>query len=161
MIRKPISILIILIFTLELCKAQAFIKTSDLFPIHINKQGSGSLNIIQDSRVDSLISRYIIINKNIYRDYAYYGMKGFRIQIYGSSARNAREESNKVRAEFIIKFPDIISYQKYDPPGYFKIRVGDYRTKVEGTKSLLMIRKEFPDAIFVPDIINFPDLNNK
>ncbi len=46
-------------------------------------------------------------------------------------------------------------------PGYYKIRVGDYRTRTEGTKDLLMIRKEFPDAYLVPDIINFPDLNKK
>ena len=62
-------------------------------------------------------------------------MEGFRIQIYSSSNRNAREESNKARAEFISKFPDIVSYPLYAEPGYFKIRVGDFRTKTEATKT--------------------------
>jgi len=63
--------------------------------------------------------------------------------------------------EFMKKFPGIISYPLYAEPGYFKIRAGDFRTKTEATKLLLSIRKEFPDAYLVPDIINFPELNIK
>ena len=59
------------------------------------------------------------------------------------------------------KFPDITSYQLYAEPGYFKVRVGDFRTKTEATKLFLLVSKEFPDAYLVPDIINFPDLNTK
>ena len=66
---------------------------------------SGQLKIVQDPSIDTLISRYILINENIYRDNGRYGMDGFRIQIYSSSNRNAREESNKARAAFISKFP--------------------------------------------------------
>jgi hypothetical protein len=88
-------------------------------------------------------------------------MDGFRIQIYSSSNRNAREESNKARAAFISKFPDIISYALYAEPGYFKIRAGDFRTKTEATRLFMLVSKEFPDAYLVPDIINFPDLNTK
>jgi hypothetical protein len=88
-------------------------------------------------------------------------MNGFRIQIYSSSDKNAREEAGKIRAEFISEFPDIKSYPSFDKPSYYKIRAGDYRTRIEGTKYLLMVRKVFPDAYLVPDIINFPDLNIK
>ena len=89
-------------------------------------------------------------------------MKGFRIQIYARNNRNAREESNKARSEFISKFPGIASYPTYENPGYFKIRVGDFRTKTEATKLFLIISKEFPDAYLVPNVyINFPDLNTK
>jgi hypothetical protein len=115
----------------------------------------GKLIIEQDPRVDTLISRYILYNRRLN------GMEGFRIQIFNSSEKNAREASGKVRAEFMSKFPDIISYASFDRPGYYKIRVGDYRTRIEGTKYLLMVRKVFPDAYLVPDIINFPDLNKK
>jgi hypothetical protein len=88
-------------------------------------------------------------------------MEGFRIQIYSSSNRNAREESNKAMAEFISKFPDIKPYSLYAEPGYFKIRAGDFRTKTEATRLYLIVSKEFPDAYLVPDFINFPDLNTK
>jgi hypothetical protein len=140
---------------------QTYVKTSDLFQRTDKNSRAGHLNIIQDQSIDTLISRYLLANKNINKEVGYYGMEGFRIQIYNSSARNAREESNKARAEFINKFPDIVSYPLYAEPGYFKIRVGDFRTKTEATKLFLIISQEFPDAYIVPDIINFPDLNTK
>jgi hypothetical protein len=161
MIRIFSFFLVILGFSAGSIAAQSFVKTSDLFLRSNDNFHSGQLKIIQDPAIDTLISRYILISKNVYRDNGRYGMEGFRIQIYSSSNRNAREESNKARAEFIGKFPDIVSYPLYAEPGYFKIRAGDFRTKTEATKLLLIIRREFPDAYLVPDIINFPDLNTK
>lgn len=138
--------------------AQAFVKTSDL--LSRNNENAGRLQIVQDPRVDTLISRYILMsNRVLQENEGNYGMTGWRIQIYNSSVRNAREESNKTRAEFISKFPNIPSYQKYFEPGYFRVRVGDFRTKAEATKVLLAISRNFPNAYLVPDIINFPELN--
>ncbi len=161
MIRKYFLILFILNFSALSGSAQSLVKTSDLFKRPDSNIHIGKLNIIQNPAIDSLIGRYILMNTNIYLENGYYGMEGFRIQIYSSSNRNAREESNRARAEFMIRFPDIVSYPLYADPGYFKIRVGDFRTKTEATKLFLIISKEFPDAYLVPDIINFPDLNTK
>jgi hypothetical protein len=160
MIRKNLTVLFLLLFV-QKASSQAYIRTSDLFARSGETAGVGNLKIVQDPSIDTLISRYILANQNVYRDYGRYGMEGFRIQIYSSSNRNAREESNKARAAFISRFPEIPSYPLYAEPGYFKIRVGDFRTKTEATKLFLKISKEFPDAYIVPDIINFPDLNTK
>jgi len=157
MIRKTIFFLIVFVLSVDICHSQAFIRTVDLFK---RTDDPGSLNIMQNQAVDTLISRYIISNrKNRTADGP--GMPGYRIQIYYSSVRNAREESAKAMAEFINKFPDIRPYAQYQEPGYFMVRVGDYRTKIEGYKDLIMVRKEFPDAYSVPTTINFPDLNKK
>lgn len=115
----------------------------------------GKLTIIENPAIDSLINRYILYNSKIN------GMEGFRIQVYSSSNKNAREESGKIRAEFMSRFPELISYATFEKPGYYKIRAGDFRSRVEGTRYLLMVRKLYPEAILVPDIINFPDLNKK
>ncbi len=161
MIRNLIFFFIILVFFSEAAPAQAFVKTINLFNRSGINYSAGKLKIIQSPSIDTLISRYIMVNENIYREQGRYGMAGFRIQIYNSSNRNAREESNKARAAFMSKFPDIPSYPLYAEPGYFKIRVGDFRTKTEAIKVFLAVSKEFPDAYLVPDIINFPDLNIK
>jgi len=163
MIRKLFLFLILLGFSTGFGSAQFFVKTSDLFRRTDNNSRTGQLNIIQNSAIDTLISRYILVNKNLYNETSpnHYGMEGFRIQIYSSSNRNAREESNKAMAEFISKFPDIKPYSLYAEPGYFKIRAGDFRTKTEATRLYLIVSKEFPDAYLVPDFINFPDLNTK
>ena len=161
MVRRSFLIIIIMGFsTLILC-SQTIISSSDLFKKKTNDPRVGQLNIIQDPALDTLISRYILANRIQEEKNGYSGIEGFRIQIYNSSNRNAREESNKARAAFMSKFPDIVSYPLYAEPGYFKIRVGDFRTKAEATRLFLLISKEFPDAYLVPDIINFPDLNTK
>ena len=109
----------------------------------------GGLVIDQDPAIDTLISRSILANKEE-------GIQGFRIQIFLSSARNARDEADRVNAEFISKFPDMYSKVEYQEPGYFKVRVGNYRSRVEAYKDLQMIHKEFPDAYAVPATIESP-----
>ena len=153
MIRKYILLFVLLGFLFPFCKAQDYFKTADLFKTAESNSKGGTLNIIQDPGVDTLISRYVMANRMLDGR-----MEGFRIQIYRNSNRNAREESNKARAEFMLEFPDIVSYPFYEKPGYFIVRAGDYRTKIEGTKELYLIRRKFPNAYLVPDKINFPDL---
>lgn len=166
MTRKLFLLLFILSFSTGIGSAQSFVKTSDIFRRSVNNSGAGQLNIFQDPAIDTLISRHIMVNRNIYRDRGYYGLKGYRIQIYSSSRRDAKEESAKVNAEFLDKFPEsrfpeLKSYTQFAQPAYYKIRVGDFRTKLEATKLFLLVSKEFPDSYLVPDIINFPDLNTK
>ncbi len=155
MFRKIFSSVIILLLPAGLCRSQAFVKTADFFKR--SNETKGRLSINQDPAVDSLLSRYILASRKNRTIEGTQGMEGFRIQIYYSSVRQAREESAKTRAEFINKFPDIVSYAQYQEPGYFMVRAGNYRTRTEGFKYLLMVRKEFPDAYLVPAIINFPD----
>ncbi len=159
MIKSFFFSLIFIVVLTGTAAAQAFISTADLFSR--NAPGSASLRIEQDPAIDTLLSRYILMsNRSLQENDNNYGMDGYRIQIYFSSTRNARDESNKVRAEFINRFPGIASYKKYSEPGYFKVRVGDFRTKAQATKVFLEVSRVFPNAYIVRDIINFPELNN-
>lgn len=137
--------------------SQSFVKTADIFKKSNNDSYIGQLNITQNQAIDSLIYRYILLSKKVYKEKNYYGMEGCRIQIYRSSNRNAREESNKARAKFMEKFPDIVTYQIFAEPGYWAIRAGDFRNKTEAQKLFLAVDREFPDSYIVPDIIHFPD----
>jgi hypothetical protein len=167
MIRKVFLVLLTIVLSSGFGRAQGFVKTSNLFQRPQDSYREGQLDINQNPAIDSLISRYILANSNKSKEYGYSGMEGFRIQIYRSSVRNAREESNKARAEFISKFQDLSTYQGitsyilYDKPGWYMVRVGDFRTRTEATGLFLLISKEFPDSYIVPDFINFPDLNTK
>lgn len=155
MIRKISISFILLMCWVAAASSQAFVKTSDLFAGDDNE---GTLQIVQDPALDTLISRYIMMsNRVLQENEGNYGMDGYRIQIYNSSNRNAKDESNKARAEFMNKFPGVASYRKYSEPGYFKVRVGDFRTKAEATKFFLAVSRVFPNAYLVPDIINFPE----
>ncbi len=161
MIRKLLWLVIFLGLFAGSGLSQSFIKTSELFRRTDNTYSMGQLSIIQNAAVDTLIYRYRLLNENLREINGHYGMKGFRIQIYANNSRNAREESGKVRQEFISKFPDIVSYLLFENPGYFKVRVGDFRSKTEAIRLYLIISKSFPNSYLVPDFINFPDLNTK
>ncbi len=159
--RKYISVIFLFCLSAGILSAQPLVRTSDLFHRDDPADRTGHLVINQSLSLDTLLSRHILANKNLFKVNNHYGMEGFRIQIYASNNRNAREESNKINQDFINKFPEIPSYQLFAEPGYYKIRVGDFRTKTEATKLFQIISKEFPDAYMVPDVINFPDLKTK
>lgn len=158
--RKISLFVIIILLTADFCRSQGFIMTADLMK-RPDEKNSGTLTIFQDRGIDSLISRSIMANARLRTMEGNRGIQGYRIQIYYSSVRNAREESARARAEFINKFPNFVSYVQYQEPGYFMVRVGDYRTKTELYKDLMAIRRVFPNAYHVPAIINFPGLTQE
>ena len=79
---------------------------------------------------------------------------GYRIQINFGQDRN---QANKVRGDFSVKYPGIPTYMAYQQP-YFKVNVGDFRTKLEASKNLNLIRKNYPGSFIVKDKIYPPPL---
>jgi hypothetical protein len=131
----------------ELVKAEELVNSESTY-------GAGRVEIKQDIRVDSLLSRHISANARID------GINGYRIQIFRGSGRNAREQANEAKASFISEFPDIESYLIFDPPNYFKVRVGDYRTRHDAYPDFQRVKQKFPNAYPVSDIISYPDLKD-
>ena len=81
------------------------------------------------------------------------GVPGYRIRIYSGSGLGAKEEQQRVRAKFISLFPGTDAYHRYDEP-FFKVYVGDCRTKSEALKLYDEVKKSFPSPFIVPDYIN-------
>jgi len=123
--------------------------TDILSRIEKNEPGSGDVIISQDIRVNNLIYNHIEQNKRKA------GVPGYRIRIFNDIGSDARENSQKVKADFFDKFPDIPVYREYDNP-YFKVYVGDFRTKIDAMKKFKRIKHYFPAAFIVPDEINYP-----
>jgi hypothetical protein len=162
MFRKLLFILVISGVSALIVRSQSIIKTEDLFKNGDANSVGGQLNIYQDPALDTLVSRYIYRFKNLEDKNGSPGMDGWRIQIYSSSTRNAKVEAGNILQDFLNKFPEskypeLKSYTQFAVPNYYKVRVGNFRTKTEATKLYLLISKAFPDAYIVPDVINFPD----
>lgn len=81
-------------------------------------------------------------------------MPGYRIQIYFGSQRS---KANELRARFAGRFPEMNAVVSYHQPN-FKVRAGDFRTRMEAQSKLEIIEKEFPGAFVVPDEIRLPPL---
>ena len=112
----------------------------------------GELTIYQDTRLETLIHRHIEFNKE------QKGIPGFRIQIFFGSGRTSRDNANEAKAKFLSYFFDKEAHIKYQTP-FYKVRVGDFRTKLETLKMFKRVLRKFPNAYIVPDVINFPDLD--
>lgn len=85
-------------------------------------------------------------------------MEGYRIRIFFDNKRNARSESEKIEKEFRFLFPELRAYRNYDNP-YFKVTVGDFRTRSEAMAALNGIKMMYPAAFLVKEAISYPPLD--
>lgn len=88
-------------------------------------------------------------------------INGFRVRIFFDNKQTARAESEAVLKRFETLHHDIKAYRTYANP-YFKVTVGDFRTKSEAMDVLSRIKTEFPSAFVVKESIEYPivDRNN-
>ncbi len=86
------------------------------------------------------------------------GIPGFRVHLFMDSGNRARLNSQREQAEFEEKYPDQAAYIVYEEP-YFKLRVGDFRTRLDARRFLEKIRRDYPAAYIVVDLINYPEMN--
>ena len=88
-------------------------------------------------------------------------ISGYRVRIFFDNKQNARTESEAVLKRFNGLYPDVMAYRIYANP-YFKVTVGDFRTKSEAMALLARIKGAFPSAFVVKENIEFPvvDKNN-
>ena len=80
---------------------------------------------------------------------------GYRVRIFFDNKQNARTESENVLKKFKGLFPDVMAYRIYANP-YFKVTVGDFRTKSEAMALLTRIKGAFPSAFVVKENIEYP-----
>lgn len=111
---------------------------------------NGSVKVNHPAQVDSLFVRYIEAN-------AEKKIPGYRIRLFFDNKQTARDESQEMEKEFKLRFPAIPIYRTYTNP-FFKIVVGDYRTKSEATKALKEIVIVYPKAIIIKENIAFPEI---
>lgn len=82
-------------------------------------------------------------------------ISGYRVRIFFDNKQNARTESEAVLKRFKGAFPDVMAYRIYANP-YFKVTVGDFRTKSEAMALLARIKGSFPSAFVVKENIEYP-----
>lgn len=85
-------------------------------------------------------------------------MSGYRVRIFFDNRRTARTESENTLNRFVDKYHDVTAYRSYVNP-YFKVTVGDFRTKSEAMQFLMKIQKEFPSAFIVKENISYPTVD--
>ena len=108
--------------------------------------GGGNVKVVKDNRIDVLIKKQIYINTLAIRN-----QPGFRVQVLTTNKRN---EANDAKAKAMQLFPEFRSYLDWEAP-YFKVRVGDFKTRQEATDLRNKLADHYSGGVFVvPTIIN-------
>lgn len=112
---------------------------------------AGKVEIIAEPGIQELVEKHIMLNEKQDKT------QGYRIQIFFNSGNNSKNNANKVRAEFMAEYPGTEAYIIFQEP-HFKVRVGDFRTRLDAQGMLKNISRDYPNAFIVKDEINFPPL---
>jgi hypothetical protein len=110
---------------------------------------TGNISLIQDDKVDLLVQKHVQINQN--RN----GIDGYRIQIFFDSGNNSKTRARSIYDSFLVNYPDVGAYLTFKSPNY-KVRVGDFRTRLDAQRFLNEILPEYPNAWIIEDQINLP-----
>ena len=130
-----------------------------LIGIGLNAQviDSTSTEVNQDPKIDSLLQIHQEINSKLVEHVEHDGINGYRIQLNFNSGNDSRERVSRIKSGFERRYPNVPTYLIYREP-YFKLRVGDFRTKLEAEAFLKRINGRYRSAFVVKDKIKFPKL---
>jgi hypothetical protein len=132
-VKNLFSILFLVIFLVPAGKTQS-------------KGDTGKIEVNEDARVKEMMQKYVDSRNG--------KIKGYRVQIHFGTEKNKAKE---IKSKFLAKYPDVKVYDMFEPP-YFKVRAGDFRTKLEAYKFLKEIQEDFPGSFIIADEIELPQL---
>ena len=110
---------------------------------------SATVTVTKDAAIENVLNlKKAIVEKKNGKS------KGFRVQIHFGADRDKAKE---IKAKFIQKYSDFAAYEEYDMPN-FKIRVGDFRSKIDAYRFLKQMQADFPSSFIVQDEIELKEL---
>lgn len=153
-------LMILFLFPLSLC-AQETMDSTAVVPLprydileELQKTNGSEGNILlsHTPAIENLLKWHIHTNEQQKT------FPGFRIQIYSVNSYGCNlEELKEMRNKFEQTFPDIPAYLKYFDPD-FKIRIGNFHSRLECIPVLHRIRKLYPASYPVKTEISLEDL---
>lgn len=133
--RKHILLLLIVLFSAGALQAQR-----NLYPPR-----QGKTSITGDTAVNGLVRKHIDFNEKVRT------IPGYRIQIASLSGVNAKNNAFALKDKFKSEYAGVEVYVIFDEPN-FKIKVGDFRTRLEAYCFLTHIKEFYPGTVVHDDI---------
>jgi hypothetical protein len=109
-------------------------------------QDSAGVKVLMDAKTEQLLQKKLELDKTKP------SIQGYRVQLYYGGNR---AEALELKSKFASLYPEIETYLIYQQP-YFRLRAGNYRTRIEAYKLFRKVEKEFPSVFIVNDEIAFP-----
>lgn len=139
--------------SLELARKAAAIDTTlegmSIFAVVSDNEGlAGSVTITQSASLQKAMDNHIANNaKKV--------ITGYRVRIYFDNTQSARSRSESIASAFSAAYPGVSVYRTHVSP-YFKVAVGDFRTKADASKFAKELEGKYPSAFIVKEAINYP-----
>ena len=147
---KNLWILFVVLAFPFLVSAQQNASNADKKP---SKQ-EGKVEVYQDSRVDSIVKMHVHYNTSQST------FEGYRIQVFFDAGNNSLNGAQAAQANYQMLYPGDTAYISFSEP-YYKVRVGDFRTRLEAESYLRKIATDFPNAFVIRDKILFPKMDDE
>ncbi len=115
--------------------------------------GSGAVRISQSGEILAAMDSHFVYN-------AAKTLTGYRVRIFFDNKQSARTDSEATVNRFKETYPEVPIYWSYVNP-YFKVTVGDYRTRSEAMQLLHKLKDAFPAAFIVRESISYPAIDKE
>jgi hypothetical protein len=109
-----------------------------------------TVTLQQSDLIKRLVDNYIVRNNSK-------KTQGFRVRIFFDNSQTARQKVYEIEAAFKELYPNVSTYLSYQDL-YFKVTVGDFRTRTDAMRFLNSVQRSYPGAYIVKENINFPSL---
>ncbi|MBP5341539.1 MAG: SPOR domain-containing protein [Bacteroidales bacterium] len=106
----------------------------------------GRVTVSGDVAVGQMVEKHIELNSRVKT------IPGFRVQIASLSGVNSKTNAFNLRDRFMLDYPGVQAYIVFDEPN-FKVKVGDFRTRLEAYAFLQQIKETYKGYI-IRDNIN-------
>ena len=134
--------------SIEVTKLDTVVKTQ--FDLNF-KANDGSVIVNSDSRIQA-ITEFLGTPQNGQNGVR---LQGYRLQIYYDQEKN---NVNQKRADYLARYKDEPAFINYKAPN-FRLRVGNFRTRLQAEHYMNEVKVDWPDAIIVEDDIELPSLD--
>ena len=105
---------------------------------------SRTVIVRKDPRVDLLVKKQAATNAAVKKSSARTA-KGYRLMVMST---NKRDEAIAAKSKLYSYYPDLKSYLLYQSP-FFKLKVGNFRTRDEAEKYRKSMAPLFPKGVFI------------
>ncbi|MBR3724789.1 MAG: SPOR domain-containing protein [Bacteroidales bacterium] len=112
---------------------------------HGSNRSKGHIEIKGDVAVSQLVQKHIELNERVRT------IPGYRIQVASLSGTASKNRAFEMKDRIREAYPGVEAYVVFDEPN-FKVKVGDFRTRLDAYVFLQKIRVDFPGTIIRDNI---------
>lgn len=120
----------------------------NIFNVLASGHGTGEIAVHQSQAIRKAMDAHIASNSSK-------TVSGYRVRIFNDNKQTSRSDSETALGRFRGMFPGIAAYRTYSNP-FFRVTVGDFRTKSEAMQLLQQVKGSFPTAFIVRETIGYP-----